>query len=85
MGVSAVIDSDGRVVALPGENWSTSKKMEGVVSAVVPIDSRDSWYGTVGDWVPASCWALLLMGLIVVRVRKPSESAAETPPTAERV
>ena len=34
MGISAVIDPDGRVIALPGETWSESKKMEGVVGGV---------------------------------------------------
>jgi apolipoprotein N-acyltransferase len=70
MGISGVIDSDGRVVAIPGRTWSESKKVEAVVSAVVPIDNRESLYATLGDWVPAACWGGVLVGLVVARVRK---------------
>ena len=56
MGISAVIDSDGRVIALPNPDWSKSKKTEAVVTATVPIDSRDSFYAKLGDWIPAVCW-----------------------------
>jgi apolipoprotein N-acyltransferase len=70
MGISGVIDPDGRVVALPGESWSASKKVEGVVSAVVPLDGRGSWYARLGDWVPAGCGALLLVGIVAGRVRR---------------
>ncbi|WP_439626568.1 apolipoprotein N-acyltransferase [Gemmata sp.] len=56
MGISGVIDPDGRVVALPGPTWAASKKVEAVVTAVVPLDSRTTWYARTGDWVPAACW-----------------------------
>lgn len=72
MGISAVIDPDGRVMALPAESWIASKKVEGVVSAVVPLDSRGSSYARLGDWVPAGCWAALLAGLVLGRLRSPS-------------
>src|SRR5262249_13540143 len=36
MGISAVIDPNGRVVALPADTWAGSKKVEAVVTAVVP-------------------------------------------------
>ena len=62
MGISAVIDPCGRVVALPGPSWSASKKIDGIVSAVVPLDTRESWYARLGDWVPAACWGLLVLG-----------------------
>jgi apolipoprotein N-acyltransferase len=75
MGISGVIDPDGRVIAIPGKTWSESKKVEGVVSAVVPIDNRESLYATLGDWVPAGCWAGLLAGFVMLRVRK-SRAAA---------
>ncbi len=71
MGISAVIDSDGRVIALPGPSWSGSKKMEGIVTAVVPIDARTSWYARLGDWLPAACWVLLATGHILSMIRKP--------------
>src|SRR5207249_2148518 len=82
MGISGVIDPDGRVVALPKkldevghptvpcESWSASKKVEGVVSAVVPLDTRDSPYARLGDWVPAACWAVLLAGIVAGRFRR---------------
>ncbi|MDB5306357.1 MAG: lnt [Gemmataceae bacterium] len=70
MGISAVIDADGRVVALPGESWAASKKTEAVLTAVVPIDERHSWYARLGDWVPAGCWGLLVVGHLVAVVRR---------------
>ncbi len=84
-GVSAVIDPDGRVVALPREivgdekgyrlsaeqrtSWRESKSMEGVVTAAVPLDTRAPLYATLGDWLPATCWGLALWALIAARVR----------------
>jgi apolipoprotein N-acyltransferase len=55
MGISGVIDGDGRVVALPRETWAESKK----VTAIVPIDRRDSVYAAAGDWFPGLCWLLI--------------------------
>lgn len=69
MGLSAVIDPDGRVVALPAETWAGSKKVEGVVSEVVPVDYRGSVYADWGDWLPAAGWVLILVGLIFGRRR----------------
>jgi apolipoprotein N-acyltransferase len=70
MGISGVIDPDGRVISIPGESWSASKKVEGVVSAVVPLDTRDSPYARLGDWVPAACWAALFAGIVAGRFRR---------------
>jgi apolipoprotein N-acyltransferase len=70
MGISAVIDPDGRVIALPGASWSQSKQVEGVVSEVVPLDRRESGYARLGDWVPAGCWAVVLLGLVGSRWRQ---------------
>ena len=64
MGISAVIDGDGRVVALPGQTWADSKKREAVVIADVPIDRRRSVYALLGDWLPAACGLVLAGGLI---------------------
>jgi apolipoprotein N-acyltransferase len=69
MGISALIDSDGVVIALPRESWSDSKKMEAVVSAVVPIDGRNSWYSRLGDWIPGVCWVLLIVVIAISRLR----------------
>jgi len=62
MGISCLIDPDGRAIALPGETWSTSKKVDGMISANVPIDGRHSIYARIGDWLPATCWLLLAIG-----------------------
>ncbi|MCS6866820.1 MAG: apolipoprotein N-acyltransferase [Gemmataceae bacterium] len=83
MGISAVIDPDGRVIAWPHPvdshgrlsdhqptPWSGSKSMEGVVLAQVPIDTRVSYYAAWGDWVPALCWALALGGGLVGGVNR---------------
>jgi apolipoprotein N-acyltransferase len=70
MGISCVIDPDGRVIALPGESWSASKKVEGIVAAGVPIDHRESWYAKFGDWLPATCWSLLVVGHLLSRVSR---------------
>jgi apolipoprotein N-acyltransferase len=63
MGISGVIDPDGRVITLPGDTWAGSKKVEGVVTAVVPIDQRTSEYARIGDWVPAACGVVIMLGL----------------------
>ena len=64
MGISAAIDGDGRIIALPAETWSKSKGIEGVVSVKVPIDDRTSIYAMTGDWLPWSCSVLLIVGLL---------------------
>jgi apolipoprotein N-acyltransferase len=61
MGTSAVIDGSGRIVALPGHDWASSKKVEGVITAAIPIDDRHSPYACLGDWLPA----LSLLGIAV--------------------
>jgi apolipoprotein N-acyltransferase len=71
MGISAVIDPDGRVVALPDPDWSRSKKVETVVTSAVPLDTREPLYAVVGDWVPAVCWLAALVALVLT-VRKGS-------------
>jgi apolipoprotein N-acyltransferase len=62
MGISCVIDPDGRVIALPGDSWTGSKKMDGIAVANVPLDTRESQYARFGDWLPGLCWLLLAMG-----------------------
>ncbi len=93
MGVSAVIDANGRVLrplpldafserlpemkvwsiaaekaawsSLPVREWSQYKKVPGVLLANVPIDSRPSLYARFGDWLPWSCWGLLMLTVVV--------------------
>jgi apolipoprotein N-acyltransferase len=69
MGVSAVIDGNGRVVDLPRPTWRESKKIAAIVQAVVPIDHRASPYARWGDWLPASCGLVLCFGLVAGSVR----------------
>jgi apolipoprotein N-acyltransferase len=64
MGISAVIDGNGRVIALPGPTWEQSKKVEAVVTASIPIDRRTSLYALWGDWLPWACWLVLGLGMI---------------------
>jgi apolipoprotein N-acyltransferase len=64
MGISAVIDGSGRIVKLPGDDWSSSKKVAGVVTAVIPIDYRWSLYAHVGDWLPALCLLVVVVGIV---------------------
>jgi apolipoprotein N-acyltransferase len=61
-GISAIIDGCGRIVALPADSWSKSKAVTGVVSGTVPLDTRTSPYARFGDWLPWSCWGLLVLG-----------------------
>ncbi len=81
MGISGLIDADGRVVTLPRQlirdsndkitlkekpqgEWSEAKKIDGVVTATVPIDTRRPLYASLGDWVPAGCWLIALVGVV---------------------
>jgi apolipoprotein N-acyltransferase len=64
MGVSAVIDGNGRVIALPGPTWKESKKVEAVLTAALPIDHRSSLYAQWGDWLPWSCWLAIGAGFL---------------------
>jgi apolipoprotein N-acyltransferase len=83
MGISAVIDGNGRVQKpdeladyggvkmwnvvgdsqgihdLPEKNWRDFTKVDGVLTAQIPIDKRLSLYAWTGDWLPNGCWLLL--------------------------
>lgn len=72
MGISAVIDGNGRVMALPAATWGGSKKIAAVVHANVPLDRRDSLYAQWGDWLPAGCWLLAVGGILGAFVRRQS-------------
>jgi apolipoprotein N-acyltransferase len=71
MGISAIIDADGRIVKLPDFEWDTSKRKVAAVTGEVPIDDRGSPYAFAGDWVPALAWAILI-GLHVYSKRRAS-------------
>lgn len=70
MGISAIIDGNGRVTALPGESWSASKKVAAAFTATVPIDNRTSWYARIGDWFVAICSGICLIGFVGTFVRR---------------
>jgi apolipoprotein N-acyltransferase len=74
MGISAVIDGDGRIKALPASTWADSKKMAGVVRAEVPIDTRSSVYAAAGDWLPGFCWLMLIVAHFVARRHRVTRS-----------
>lgn len=76
MGISAIIDPDGRVVALPGPTWAESKKVEAVVRGPVPLDARTTLYARLGDWVPVGCWLVVLGGFVRGYVRRKRPAAA---------
>lgn len=64
MGISAIIDGNGRIVALPGSSWAGSTKIAAVLAANIPIDDRASLYARWGDWLPWTCWLTIVGGLI---------------------
>jgi apolipoprotein N-acyltransferase len=70
MGISAIIDPDGRVVALPGETWAKSKKVEAIVRGPVPIDTRTTLYARLGDWLPLVAWAVVFGGFVRGSIRR---------------
>jgi len=63
MGVSAVIDSNGRILALPVPDVSASKSIEAIVRGTVPIDDRKTLYCLLGDWLPMACGVAVLVCL----------------------
>lgn len=68
MGISAVIDGNGRIIALPGPTLRESKGFAAVVTAQMPIDRRFSLYAWWGDVLPVSCGILTALGLVAAGV-----------------
>lgn len=60
-------------VALPARRWHEFKKVAGVLTAVVPVDTRGSVYAAWGDWLPWTCWAFVGVGLLLGAVRRESK------------
>jgi apolipoprotein N-acyltransferase len=69
MGISAVIDPQGRVIALPAAEWEQSKGVEAVVSAAVPVSRQAALYPQVGDSLVAVLAGLWLAALVLLRRR----------------
>jgi apolipoprotein N-acyltransferase len=74
MGISAVIDANGRVVGLPSPTWRESKKVAAAFSANVPIDSRMSIYAVIGDSFSVFCASALGISIIVSWRRRNSNT-----------
>jgi apolipoprotein N-acyltransferase len=62
-GLSALVDGNGEIRA------SLPKESKGVLSVVVPLDSRDSMYSHWGDWLGLSCLAVTI-GLVPLGLLK---------------
>jgi apolipoprotein N-acyltransferase len=66
-----VEEQAGQIPELPAGHWQDFKKVAGVVTATIPIDSRVSLYSHLGDWLPWLCWAVIAGGIVVaIRRRK---------------
>jgi apolipoprotein N-acyltransferase len=79
MGVSGIIDGNGRIVALPGPTLSKSKKCTAVITGAMPIDHRSSLYVFWGDVLPQACWLASFAGIaagVWRRMRRERASAA---------
>jgi apolipoprotein N-acyltransferase len=76
MGISALVDGNGRVRALPGSSWRESKKMAAAFTAEVPLDKRVSLYAQMGDWLATVCAAgcVGLIGLSLGRRDRANEA-----------
>ncbi len=64
MGISAIVDGNGRIVALPGPSWGASKAIPEVLTAAVPIDHRESLYLLWGDAFAWLCAGVVGVGLL---------------------
>jgi apolipoprotein N-acyltransferase len=62
------IPADAR--ELPVSEWWRFKKVAGVLVGTIPIDRRGSLYARWGDWLPRTCWGVLLIAGVVGMMRK---------------
>jgi apolipoprotein N-acyltransferase len=69
MGISAIINSDGIIQALPHNSVKESLHHVGPVTDRVRLDKRESFYAKSGDWPAAVCWALIGIGWLLTRRR----------------
>jgi apolipoprotein N-acyltransferase len=81
-GISAVIDTHGRVVA------ETAQFVPAVLRATVPTSSTRTLYTRLGDWFPWACGLGALAALVGTRLRRRrrggDSSPLEAPPAGER-
>ncbi len=69
MGISAVIDGDGSILALPKQTWRASKACAAVFVADVPQYAGLTLYVRWGDWFCWSCVVGLSLSLLVSKSR----------------
>ncbi|HXG11944.1 MAG TPA: apolipoprotein N-acyltransferase [Gemmataceae bacterium] len=67
----------GQARDLPLSRWHEFKKVQGVLTAEIPLDRRTSLYAQWGDWLPWSCWVLIGVGLVWGIVRSRQEKAPD--------
>ena len=60
----------GRAQELPESEWHQFKKVPGVLLAVIPVDSRSSFYAVWGDWLPWTCWIVVGAAFVYAMVRR---------------
>jgi apolipoprotein N-acyltransferase len=58
----------------PISHWHELKKTPAVISGSVPVDHRTSVYARFGDWLPGTCWAVVIVAL-VLSIMRPIRSA----------
>lgn len=70
MGVTCVVDGNGRIVKILKDEQGRTTAFAGVLDAVVPLDGRSSLYVAWGDWLPVACLSLSVLGLAMSLVRQ---------------
>ena len=72
-GITALIDGAGSLDAVlhrENEDGSTqTKSFAGFVDVTVPLDARRAPYVTLGDWLPTTCLAIAVLGMLLSTLR----------------
>ena len=76
-GMSVAIDSNGRLIAAVGGDGYGVTHQPGWVAADLPLDSRQSVYGRIGEAWPWMCLIVTLVGLVASFVRRAKDSKHE--------
>ncbi len=63
-GISAIIDSRGRVVSVAGAQSGSPKMVRDVLAGTVTLDGRDSLYARTGDLLAIACFVLTVIGML---------------------
>jgi apolipoprotein N-acyltransferase len=61
---------DCKVAELPVSEWHQFKRVQGVLSATIPLDHRGSLYARWGDWLAWACWVGVALGMIWGTVKR---------------